>query len=63
MERERLLWRISEFSEAMGVSRSKGYEICAANPELTVKIGGSRRVIVERARGLVEKLARPVEAA
>jgi uncharacterized protein YaiE (UPF0345 family) len=55
---ERLAVRVSEFAEMIGVSRSKGYEVVAAHPELAVRIGGSKRVLVERAR---EWLARQSE--
>jgi hypothetical protein len=47
---ERLGWRVVEFAEALGVSRSKAYEILQAHPELTIRVGGSVRVVPERAR-------------
>lgn len=52
---ERLAWRVAEFAEALGVSRSKGYEIIAANPELALRIGGSVRVPVDRARAWIAR--------
>ncbi len=62
MEIERLAVRVSEFAEMLGVSRSKGYEVVAANPELVVTIGGTKRVVVEKAREWLAKQS-SVEAA
>ena len=50
---ERLAWKPVEFAEALGVSRAKAYEILAAHPELTVRVGSSMRVVPERARELL----------
>ena len=47
---ERLAWKPVEFAESIGVSRAKAYEILAAHPELTVRVGATLRVIPERAR-------------
>jgi hypothetical protein len=52
---ERLALKPAEFSEAIGVSRSKGYEILAANPGLTIRIGGSIRVPVDALRKWIEQ--------
>ena len=58
--------RVKDFSESIGVSRSKGYEIAAANPELVAKIDGSIRIIVSRIPAWLEKQSRvaaPIDAA
>lgn len=47
---ERLAWKPVEFAESIGVSRAKAYEILAENPQLTVRVGASLRVLPERAR-------------
>jgi hypothetical protein len=47
---ERLGWKPVEFAQTLGVSRSKAYEILAANPQLTIRVGKSLRVVPERAR-------------
>lgn len=60
---EKLAWRVSEFGEAIGVSRAKAYEVLAEHPELAVKIGGSKRVLIERARVWLEKQASEGETA
>jgi len=44
---ERLALRPAEFAETIGVSRSKAYELLAANPGLSIRIGGSIRVPVD----------------
>jgi hypothetical protein len=54
---ERLGWRVVEFAEAIGVSRSRAYEILAAHPELTFRVGTSVRVVPERARQWRDQLA------
>lgn len=50
---ERLAYRITEFAEALGVSRSKGYEIVASGEVPSIKVGGCRRVPVESARAYI----------
>ena len=52
---ERLAYRISEFAEALGVSRSKGYEIVASGEVPSIKVGGCRRVPVESARSYIAR--------
>jgi len=56
---ERLGWRVAEFAAALGVSRSKAYEILAANPHLTFRIGAASgsavRVAPDRARAWIEQ--------
>ena len=52
---ERLALRPAEFAEAIGVSKSKAYEILAANPDLTIQVGSSKRVPVERAREWIQR--------
>ena len=44
---DRLLLRPSEAGEAMGVSRSKAYELIAAGKIPSVKVGGCVRVPVD----------------
>jgi excisionase family DNA binding protein len=46
----RLLLRPAEFAEAVGVSRSKAYELIAANKVPSVKIGDCVRIPVEALR-------------
>jgi plasmid maintenance system antidote protein VapI len=53
---DRLGWRIAEFAQALGISRSKGYEIVASYPEIAFKLGASTRVSPERAKALVDRL-------
>lgn len=50
---ERLAWRIIEFAESYGVSRSKAYEIVASGEVPSITIGGCRRVPVESARAYI----------
>jgi excisionase family DNA binding protein len=56
---DRLALRVAEFAEAMGISRSKGYEVIRANPELAIQIGGSLRVPVDRLREWLAKQQTP----
>jgi excisionase family DNA binding protein len=44
---DRLAFRISEVAEAIGVSRSKAYELVARGDIPSVEIGGCRRVTAE----------------
>lgn len=60
---ERLAYRVSEFAEAIGTSRSKAYEeIAAGRVPGVVRIGASIRVTADGAReylaGLVRESAR-----
>jgi excisionase family DNA binding protein len=50
---ERLAYRIAEFAEAIGVSRSKAYELVASGEVPSFKVGGCRRVPVDGARAYV----------
>jgi len=64
VEIERIAWRVSEFAEAIGVSRAKGYEIVAQHPELAANVGGSKRVLPERAREWLKRQSgAPLETA
>lgn len=47
---ERVGYRIAEFAEAAGVSRSKAYEAVATGEVPTVEIAGVKRVPVEWVR-------------
>lgn len=51
---DRLAYRVAEFSEAIGVSRSKGYELIARGEVPAIRIGGSLRIPVEAARQWLE---------
>ena len=42
--------RVPVFADMIGVSRSKGYAVVKAHPELLIDIDGTKRVSVERAR-------------
>jgi excisionase family DNA binding protein len=50
---ERLAYRIHEFAEAIGVSRSKAYEIVASGEVPSIKVGGCLRIPVDSARGYI----------
>ncbi len=54
---DRLLLRPAETAEAIGVSRSKAYELIASGTIPSIKLGGSVRVPVD---GLREWIARQV---
>jgi plasmid maintenance system antidote protein VapI len=51
---EKLALRPAEFADAIGISRSKAYEILAANPDLTIRIGSSIRVPVDRLKAWMQ---------
>lgn len=55
MATERLLWRVPECAEAIGMSRAKCYELVASGEIPSVQIGGVRRVPVDALR---ERIAR-----
>jgi hypothetical protein len=59
---EKLAIKPAEFAEMISVSRSKAYEILAANPGLSVLIGGSKRVPVDRLRKWLAAQAQATEA-
>jgi excisionase family DNA binding protein len=52
---DRLLYRPVEAAEALGVSRSKAYELIAAGAIPSIVIGGSRRVPVDGLRELIAR--------
>jgi excisionase family DNA binding protein len=52
---DRLLYRPTEFAEAIGVSRSKAYEIIAAGIVPSIRVGSSVRVPVDAAREWIER--------
>lgn len=54
----RLMWKVGEFAESIGVSRSKAYELIAAGEVPSVKIGGVVRIPVGMAHAWAEELAR-----
>ena len=47
---ERLALRPAEFAEAVGISRSKAYEILARREVETIRVGGCIRVPMESVR-------------
>lgn len=50
---ERLLLRPDEAFKAIGVSRSKGYELIASGAIPSVKVGGCRRVPVDELKAVI----------
>jgi excisionase family DNA binding protein len=50
---ERLLLRPDEAFKAIGVSRSKGYELLASGVLPSVTVGGCRRVPVDELKALI----------
>lgn len=58
---DRLALRPAEFAEAIGVSRSKAYDILASTPGLGVRIGGSIRVPVERLKAWLAEQAKAAQ--
>jgi excisionase family DNA binding protein len=47
---DRMLLRVSEVAEALGIGRSKAYELIAAGVIPSIRIGSSVRVPVEALR-------------
>lgn len=59
---DRLAYRVTEFAEALGVSRSKGYEMVASGEVPSIRIGGSVRIPVDVAKQwLADKLKHRAE--
>jgi excisionase family DNA binding protein len=54
---ERLLLRPTEVAEAIGVSRSKAYELIASREIPSIKVGSSVRVPTEALRAWIAKQA------
>src|SRR5947207_472560 len=54
---EKLLLRPAEAAEAIGVGRSKAYELIASGELPSVRIGGSVRVPVEKLREWIDRKA------
>ena len=52
---ERLMLRPTEAADAIGVSRSKAYELIAAGAIPSVKVGGCVRVPVEALRTWIDQ--------
>lgn len=50
---ERLLLRPDEAFKAIGVSRSKGYELIASGAIPSVTVGGCRRVPVDELKAVI----------
>jgi excisionase family DNA binding protein len=59
MATERLLWRVPEFAESAGISKSKAYELIAQGEVPSIRVGASTRVPVEAARQWIERKLRP----
>jgi excisionase family DNA binding protein len=60
---ERLMLRVTEAADAIGVSRAKAYELIAAGELPSVRLGGSVRVPVVALQAWIErKLAAAVDA-
>jgi excisionase family DNA binding protein len=54
---EKLMLRVSEAGDALGLGRSKTYELIASGELPSVRIGGSVRVPVGALRAWIEKKA------
>ena len=54
---DRLLLRPGEVADALGIGRSKAYELIAGGTIPSVRIGGSVRVPAEALRAWIEQLA------
>lgn len=54
---DRLLYRPSEVGEAIGVCRSKAYELIASGEIPSIKIGGCVRVPLDKLREWIERKA------
>ena len=59
---DKLLESIEDTADRLGVSRSTVYELLKNNEIEAVKIGRSRRVVIESSRKFVERLAGGVAA-
>jgi excisionase family DNA binding protein len=59
---ERLLLRPSETAEAIGVSRSRAYELIARGEIPSIRIGGSVRVPLDGLRQWIARQAEQTEA-
>jgi excisionase family DNA binding protein len=60
---EKLLFKPQEAGDALGVSRSKAYELIASGAIPSVRIGGSVRVPVEGLRQWIAERTTDAEAA
>lgn len=54
---ERLLYRVAEAAEFLGVSRAKAYQLVQSGQLRSVKVGGCRRVRADDLREFVAALA------
>ena len=59
---ERILYRPSEAAEAIGVSRSRMYELLASGVIPSVQVGHVKRVPVDKLREWVKRQAEPNSA-
>jgi excisionase family DNA binding protein len=60
---DRLLLRPVEVADALGIGRSKAYELIAAGTIPSIRIGGSVRVPAERLRAwIAQHVSEPTEA-
>lgn len=56
---DRLLLRVAEAAELMGISRSKAYEMISAGILPSVRIGGSLRIPVDELRAWIKNQCQP----
>jgi excisionase family DNA binding protein len=52
---ERILYRVAEAADAIGVSRSRAYELIAEGVIPSIRIGASLRVPVDALRARIEQ--------
>lgn len=52
---DRLLYRVPEAADAIGVSRARAYELIAAGEIPSIRLGSSIRVPVEELRSVVAR--------
>lgn len=56
---DRLLLRVAEAAELMGISRSKAYEMISAGILPSVRVGGSLRIPVDELRAWIKNQCQP----
>jgi excisionase family DNA binding protein len=61
MEQERLLLRVTEAADALGISRAKAYELVAARVIPVVRLGRATRVPVDGLRRWVDEQSQQPE--
>jgi excisionase family DNA binding protein len=58
MASERLLYRVPEAAESLGLSRAKVNQLIAKGDLASIKIDGARRIPSDDLRGFVDRLRR-----